>query len=148
MVRYCVLESIDLLYMQLAGQVDITDVFDVYERFKGDPKYKPSMQRLTDVREMTGLVAEGGTTFAIKNLAESNADQDQSDKPPLKVVLVNSALIHGLARQYETFSEGLVNETMVICESETDALSALGRDERSIAALVEKFSPLPAFFPG
>lgn len=140
MVCYCVLEPVALLYMRISGSVDVAEIFETYRRIKSDPKYNPSMKKLTDSREMMDLKADGGTTAAIKSLADMNADQNQSNDPPLKVVLVNSALIHGLARQYETLAKGLANETMTICETERAALSVLGRDEPSIDVLLDRFS--------
>jgi hypothetical protein len=92
----------NVVHVKFAGRVTVEEFRSHRKALVGDAAFKPSMHRLTDVRELTALPS----TEELRSLAEVGTEARRKEPDDVRRgVVVGSPAAYGVIRQYQAFLE-------------------------------------------
>src|SRR5438874_9797024 len=99
-ISYRIDDGGDVVHVSFRGRVTIEEFRDNRATLMSDPRFRPSMHRLTDVRELTELPS----THELRALALLAGEARQGEPEGVRRgVLVGSRAEYGVIRQYQAF---------------------------------------------
>ncbi|MEM1299157.1 MAG: hypothetical protein AAGH68_07725, partial [Pseudomonadota bacterium] len=129
-IAYRIFTDIDLCYARWTGRVSFEEARANWERYLAEPDYRPGRPELIDHRWIDSFDI---TVPQIRTLVNQVNQQDFPDASgTLTVVLAQSPVAYGVARQYQSVADLLPGIKVEIYQDEAEALSALGRSERTV----------------
>jgi hypothetical protein len=91
-----------VVHVTFQGRVTVDEFREHRKSLVGDAAFRPSMHRLTDVRELTALPS----TDELRSLAEVGAEARRNEPAGVRRgVIVSSPAAYGIVRQYQAFLE-------------------------------------------
>lgn len=131
---YSIHSNLNLLYTELEGFMRSEELIEANYEISTDPLFRPGMLELTDISRVTG------TDFGfdgLSNHSKFSAKYYSASKRTESHMIAPSDLTYGLARVYASLLESKVPSLELhLHRSESDALAAMGRPERTVKELL------------
>ena len=133
-IAYRIFTDIDLCYARWTGRVSFEEAYENWVQYTDDADYRPGRPELIDQRGIEFFDVSIAQMQAL--LREVNQQDFPEERGTKTVVLAQSPVAFGVARQYQTVAELMPGIDVEIYKEEAEALAALGRPEGSIAELL------------
>lgn len=134
-VTFRILPEHFLVYFRIEGWLDIAEGIRASDAYLARPDYRKGMRRLLDLSALTGW--ERDFAAIMKEQAQQVEIYDDRQRPALIVVLARTEEALSFAQAIKSPWENTQRAVAVIVETEAEALSVLGIDAPSFAAVVE-----------
>lgn len=138
-ITYRIFEESDICYAAWTCQVTIDEILGNFRNYLADPAYRLGRTELVD---LSGITEPSMHYEELQSLLSVvNAQPFEESPGTLTVVYAPSDATYGLSRMYQTMAglqKGIILE---ICRSEAEALSAIGREEKTIAEFLAAQAP-------
>src|SRR5262245_10601393 len=114
-ISYQIDEARGLILTTASGTLTDSDILQLKARLLADPRWKPGMRELSDVRTIDRLEVTAGGVAQM-------ALRDESDAAALAsyrlAIVVSHQLVYGMARMYQLFTEQSVPNVRVFRDME------------------------------
>ncbi|MCB1467503.1 MAG: hypothetical protein KDK08_10275 [Rhizobiaceae bacterium] len=124
-----------LIYFRIEGWIEIQEAVRAATELRAAPAYRKGMRQLVDLSALTGW--ERNFTAIMKEHANQVDVLDDPQRPSLIVLLAPHEEASSLAQAIRTPWERSQRAVMVTVDSEVEALTVLGIDAPSVAAVIE-----------
>jgi hypothetical protein len=99
-ISYRVDDAAGVIRYHFEGRLTIEEFRQTRVALDADPRYRPHLHRLTDIRELTALPS----IDEMREFARISATLHQFEPPTVRRgVIVASSVAYGVVRQYQTF---------------------------------------------